>query len=398
MSCLTEIPGLQNSSPDGGLVPEAGDAGYGDAEAAPDLDGYVEAPSDVTDSAAPDSEAGPPCENGKAECDGDPSNGCEDLSTDSKHCGACGRDCLGGVCNVGTCEPVILAEDVGLVFAMVMADGYLFGTTWDGSVWKVPVQGCGDPAGCAAYLSVGEQDLRDMAVKDGFLYYTNNGASSLRRIGSDGTGACDVATELEDPAGVAVDDTHVYWSERAGNVVKRAPKGCFPTAVEVIVPNTPTPWMLALDDTGLYWTNRSGDLVSWASATGKEAGVVWSGATPGDCLFGLALDDAWVYWRDGEFSPGDGTGRVVRAPKDRSGNMQVLAENQSEPRTLAVDSTSAYWTVPEAVRVVKKSGGSVRTLASGFNSPHGIVVDAKAVYFGTFWGKQVVKVAHFENE
>lgn len=52
-----------------------------------------------------------PCPQGYANCDGDPSNGCEvDLTSDKNHCGTCGNSCQGqgnttGVCVAGTCGP-----------------------------------------------------------------------------------------------------------------------------------------------------------------------------------------------------------------------------------------------------------------------------------------------------
>ncbi|MBI5534049.1 MAG: hypothetical protein HY898_15110 [Deltaproteobacteria bacterium] len=53
------------------------------------------------------------CDIGFADCDGDPSNGCEaDLASDGKHCGQCGNSCddgngctVGDSCQAGTCVP-----------------------------------------------------------------------------------------------------------------------------------------------------------------------------------------------------------------------------------------------------------------------------------------------------
>ncbi len=50
------------------------------------------------------------CDAGKADCDGDPANGCEvDLNMDPGHCGGCGNVCTadlnqGALCNGGMCE------------------------------------------------------------------------------------------------------------------------------------------------------------------------------------------------------------------------------------------------------------------------------------------------------
>jgi hypothetical protein len=45
------------------------------------------------------------CNDGFADCDGEPSNGCEqNISTDALNCGACGVSCYGGSCSAGHCE------------------------------------------------------------------------------------------------------------------------------------------------------------------------------------------------------------------------------------------------------------------------------------------------------
>jgi len=53
------------------------------------------------------------CEPPFDDCDADPRNGCEtDLRLDPQNCGTCGRDCLGGNCNAGRCEPFLLTPPV----------------------------------------------------------------------------------------------------------------------------------------------------------------------------------------------------------------------------------------------------------------------------------------------
>jgi hypothetical protein len=45
------------------------------------------------------------CDDGFADCDGDPSNGCEqNVATDALNCGACGSRCYGTSCDAGQCE------------------------------------------------------------------------------------------------------------------------------------------------------------------------------------------------------------------------------------------------------------------------------------------------------
>lgn len=67
----------------------------------------VAVPDTLSDAAAEASaDLGTLCPGGRADCDGNASNGCEtDLTSDLRHCGLCGRACLGSMmCNAGACS------------------------------------------------------------------------------------------------------------------------------------------------------------------------------------------------------------------------------------------------------------------------------------------------------
>lgn len=57
---------------------------------------------------------GSACEGGKCKCQAtlpnECPNACVNFKTDAKNCGACGRDCLGGTCLEGLCQPVAVAS------------------------------------------------------------------------------------------------------------------------------------------------------------------------------------------------------------------------------------------------------------------------------------------------
>jgi hypothetical protein len=111
-------------------------------------------------------------------------------------------------------------------------------------------------------------------------------------------------------------------------------------------------------------------------------------------MFGVTMDDEWVYWRDGYQFTSGGTGRLVRAPKTRTGIVEVLAADQDAPRYVAIDDTHVYWTASDTVRRVAKTGvGGVETLADGFPSAHGILAEGPAVYFCTYSGGSLYKLA-----
>src|SRR5512142_2421367 len=68
-----------------------------------------------------------------------------------------------------------------------------------------------------------------------------------------------------------------------------------------------------------------------------------------------------------------------------------LASRQSSPLSIAVDTSSVYWTNADGGTVMKvsKAGGTPKSLASGQNNPYGIAVDATNVYWTTALGGTV---------
>jgi len=398
-SCLVSIPELSE-----------GGEGVGDGGSDVDVDVAAEAGWEASDSDAdatlpeadapeePEQEAdAPSCETGTVDCDGDLSNGCQDLLTDGLNCGKCGHDCLGGECVAGVCSAVLLASGIQKPYAIAIDADYVFGTgdDADGQVWKVPVGGCTTPGNCASFVSTAGARYHDIALDADYVYFTDRSADRVARIRKTGTSECTIAGGQQAPVGIAVDANYVYWGAQSGNAIWRASKECGgATPPEKIVSVAPSPQILRLDATGLYWTSAAGGLVTWASLDGASSEPIWSGTTLGDFMFGLAMDDEWVYWRDGYQYHYSGTGRVARARKDRTGSMEVLASDQPSPRYMALDDTHVYWTSNESVgRVAKDGTGEVETLAQGYPSAHGILVEGPAIFFCTYSGGSLYKLA-----
>jgi hypothetical protein len=104
-----------------------------------------------------------------------------------------------------------------------------------------------------------------------------------------------------------------------------------------------------------------------------DAGVPWPSAAVAS-----TVDAAQAYW-----STPDGT--VWQVPLDGSAPAIELAAQATPPASMAVDSTSVYWTNPAAETVaacaIGGCGLAPRVVAAGQHGVNGIAADAQGVYW-----------------
>ena len=96
---------------------------------------------------------------------------CTNTFTDTFNCGACGHDCLGGVCSAGRCDPVVMANEPGQPQAIAVDATHVYWTNQlTGDVRRAPIAG-----GAAETLYDGPPgtDLGDGLVRSGAdVYFT----------------------------------------------------------------------------------------------------------------------------------------------------------------------------------------------------------------------------------
>lgn len=161
--------------------------------------------------------------------------------------------------------------------------------------------------------------------------------------------------------------------------------------------NLDNPWGLAVDSANVYWVN-SGDCVT-ASGSVMMCAIGGCGDKPTTlasglvCPWALAVDATTVYWTSlGDTNdqplngPGAAIGSVMTCPIAGCNNAPTtLVSGIDSPQTLAVDATNVYWTDPVAQTVDKCAiggcGNTPTVLASGVGDVLGLAVDATSVYW-----------------
>ncbi len=285
-----------------------------------------------------------------------------DITSDPENCGACSHGCAGGDCIDGACQAL---------------DVITFEETPDG-----------------------------MTIGGDYVVWFVTSKDTLGQVRKDGSGV-ELNSGEWGPGAVVANNTHVYWTVTLGSegdalVLRRSFAGGNTEDIAWGVKSSE----IALDDTSVYWFDRAADDVGSAGHDGSNL-TLW------DTEIGSFLQvDAerlfWVYIDDVQSCPKtdcttvapmgvfltsptalevDAThvyianqGAILRADKS-AGTTETL--NQETASHLAQDDTHIYFTMPRAgeVRRVAKSGGASELVVSGEGEPTVVRVDDTAVFW-----------------
>ncbi len=267
-----------------------GDSGIVDANAS---DGAIEDGRAQDESQRPDADGAAYDANSSTDAE----NPCRaNLQSSTDHCGVCYHSCLLGTCSDGKCQPGILLEHLSNPLGIALDATYV-------------------------YL-VDDQTSR--------LYRTPKGAADLERL--------DVTEDkVSGPFDIAVTTTHLYWSERAANVVFRKPLSGSNRAKQEVVRGAGTAAYLAVSNETAYVTDYRKDQptvgsVTWNGSDAQE-GVLY--ANQALCA-GIAVANDKLYWAHGL------DGVLVTGPL-AGGQYSNILTGAGSVTGIAVDESYVYW-------------------------------------------------------
>jgi hypothetical protein len=178
---------------------------------------------------------------------------------------------------------------------------------------------------------------------NGSVYWGNSigpGSDAVARANNDGTGVDQsFITGINAPCGVAVDGTHIYWTNSEGTIGRANLDG---TGVDQsFITDINAPCGVAVDGTHIYWTDLAfdggSDRIGRANLDGS--GVNEEFISGADSPVAVAVDQAHLYWaNNGNLQT------IARANLDGTGVDQNFIDGGGLPCGVAVDSAHIYWT------------------------------------------------------
>jgi hypothetical protein len=180
-----------------------------------------------------------------------------------------------------------------------------------------------------------------LAVDNSYIYW--GGDAGVGRANLDGSGVDVMFIPGVVPRDVAVDSSHIYWSN--GTSFDPAPSieraNLDGSGATTLIPG-PATGALAVDGAHIYWSQPPGDAIGRANIDGSNPDPTFITGIDASGVSGLAVDAAHVYWSNEQ------TGSIGRANLDGSGVDQsfitglALITYFTGPG-VAVDAHHIYW-------------------------------------------------------
>lgn len=285
------------------------------------------------------------CKPDYGDCDGNSVNGCETyLPNDPKNCGACGRDCLGGACSLGVCQPILVDD------SLTYSDG------------------C-----CTSFAQIDTTTI----------YIDGRSSTSWGIYALPKTGGVPVA--VAPTAGLvrfAIDSTNAYWPDYSNGKIGRVAKtGGTPS----VLSTQEVGLNIAADGTAVYWgsVNGTADILRVPVSGGTTTVLGTSAVNCG--VYDLATDGSSVFALECD-SQGSNVYTTIEAVPVTGGALKRLVTPQpGAPGMILLGTDHVYWSTQSAngfgsvgLFGISKSGGPITTIMAGVAQ---FAMDTQYAYF-----------------
>lgn len=217
----------------------------------------------------------------------------------------------------------------------------VFYSTVDGSVVRGDLE-----TGEERVLVSGKQSLGDIAIYDGFLYFSD--FSSISRVPLDG-GAESVVVDVPSTSyALAVDATGIYWIEGPSSLASHTIERRLPDGSRLtLATNVQFPFGLSLGPAGVVFT----DPYDWSAPAGTVRSVGIDGTAPTLVASSVPYPelpfqrDGFIYWVEATDEVSTNHGGIGRIPVGGGAREKVLALDGLYPVFGMTDGSHYFMTV-----------------------------------------------------
>ncbi|HEY1957770.1 MAG TPA: hypothetical protein VGH28_19250 [Polyangiaceae bacterium] len=282
-----------------------------------------------------------------------------DPQSDPHSCGTCGHDCGGGACEAGQCvtlPPGVLATGQHAPVAVAVDDTNVYwlnrGTyvslgpklasiyQGDGQLMKCALAGCNNHPTVVADLTnttLTGRTPSSLALDATHVYWSDDGVQSCAK---DGCACAPNALTTNGSLGIAVTPSSFFWTG-GSSVFTCALGGC--TTPLVLAQNAVEPEGIVTDGADVYWTTENGTLSSCALGGCNAPTLVWAGAPESSqaATRSVFVDDQNLYWANSNPLK---YGSVMQCAKSSCASTLVtLADGRNAPNGVVADTKNVYW-------------------------------------------------------
>ncbi len=321
------------------------------------------------------------CAAGYGDCDADLTNGCEtDLQSSPTHCGACSHDCLGGGCEQGQCQPLLLASsiDVSAAARLSVDELRVIYCSADGiHRLELGASSSDDPGD--HQVATSSDSVLSVVHRDEAIYWSAGSAiTSLTGVFYQQAGA--------KPQQLAIAGDYLFWTQRgsggvAHSVNKRALLGG--DVVELTTLEEP-PDLLGASTSTFYFGARVGQQHGLFRASAPATPIVtWTPLqTTMMVVLSAALDEHYVYFNR-PTGKAQGT-ELWRLSHDGEADGATKMVDSDDIRSFTLDGDYLYFTDSNgSVQRVGDDGGSPELIVGSQNNPTAVATNSQAVFWLT---------------
>lgn len=247
-----------------------------------------------------------------------PDGNCGDTLSNSQQCGACGHSCGGSACVDGVCtaEPVTTVSAPNAI-ALGANDVYI---ATAGNIRRVPFS-----AGAPVDLPETGGAL-SIAVSEPKVFYVTQSSYNYKTTEAVPSGSDVPSARGRD---LVFGGGRLFFS-LASNGGVQSRDSILNDVGRTHSTGTTDPYGLALDDANVYWVDRAAKAIMKAAHTATGVPIVMDQ----DGLSSIAVDSVSMYWT---------TATEIRRANKEGKELKVLTTGLQEPRSLVANKTFLYW-------------------------------------------------------